>query len=804
VSYGTSQKTLEQLEWADVLSRLVALAETPGGRESVCSDVTTPQTRTLTSVQSRLAETGEARSLIATAGRPPLAGVRDLRASLARASKDGALAPRELQEIGDTLGALHATHAYLAGREDDAPRLSARALEIGDFRGLADAISRCIDAGGEVADAASTALGSARRESHRLSGEIRERAERFLRDSEIVSRLTDNYYTIRNDRFVLPVRADARGGVRGIVHDASSSGNTLFIEPEALVEMNNRRKRAEIEIDREIRKILRELSQRAAHEADAIETGLRAIAHIDAAFARARYADELTAVEPEVGEAGVLRLPQLRHPLLDPAEVVPNDVTLGEGFTTLVISGPNAGGKTVAMKAAALAALFVAEGLFVPAGEGARVDLFDEVLADIGDEQDIREHLSTFSAHMANLAQIVDRATPRSLVVLDEVGVGTDPGEGAAIAQAVLEALADAGARTITTTHYNLLKELAETDERFANASVEFDAETLEPTYRLKTGIPGTSSATAVAARMGMRSDVLARSNALLEREDRQLDRILAELNSSRAALEREQLEIERLRAETESDRSEQRARLEKLRDRRDALYQSMRNDLDRIFGEAHAQVAGVIRDLQRGGSAQDAARARERLLALQERTREREQTTGVVATPDSDLPAIDWQRMHAGDPVEVVGAGHGRLDALPDRRGRVAVRIGGARLLVERDRVRLPTGGATEEPARARSRVALVPADAAPTPDTIATPGDAGRCDLRGLRVDEAEDRLLEALDRAARADREALTIVHGVGSGALRDAVRRFLAQSRYVVRFIAAARSEGGDGVTIATLR
>jgi len=401
---------------------------------------------------------------------------------------------------------------------------------------------------------------------------------------------------------------------------------------------------------------------------------------------------------------------------------------------------------------------------------------------------------------MGNLARIVDRSTPRTLVVLDEVGVGTDPGEGAALAQAVLEALADAGARTIATTHYNLLKELAEVDDRFANASVEFDPDTLEPTYRLKTGFPGASSATAVAARMGMRSDVLERANRILEREDRQLDRVLAELSASRTALEREQLEVAQIREAAESTRAEHQARLEKLRDRRDVLYRKMRDDLDRIFGEAHAQVAGVIRDLQRGGTAQDAARARERLLALERRTHDREQATGAVATPGDEHEAVDWRRMRAGDPVEVTGAGRGQLDALPDRRGRVAVRIGGARLLVARERIRaLPRQAIGATPAR----IAVIPADPEASFESGAVSGDANRCDLRGLRVDEAEDRLLEALDRATRANREILTVVHGVGSGALRDAVRRFLANSPYVAAFAAAPQSEGGEGVTIATL-
>jgi DNA mismatch repair protein MutS2 len=367
----------------------------------------------------------------------------------------------------------------------------------------------------------------------------------------------------------------------------------------------------------------------------------------------------------------------------------------------------------------------------------------------------------------------------------------------------VLEKLADAGARTIATTHHNLLKEMAEVDDRFVNASVEFDPDTLEPTYRLRTGLPGVSSATAVAARMGLRGDVLERANQILEREDRQLDHILSELAASRAALEREQRAAERSRAETEAVRAEHRAKLEKLQERRDSLYRAMREDLDRTFREAHAQVAGVIRDLQRGGRAQDAARARERLLALEERTRTAEAEAGVAASADEPTDPVDWQRAHAGDPVQVAGAGRGVLEALPDRRGRVAVRVGSARLLVPRERVNAAPASKGGAPVQKRARISLEAA--APEPGDGSSPAiGAGRCDLRGLRVDEAEDRLVEALDSAAGAGRSSLIIIHGLGTGALRSAVRHHLRESPYVAEFAAAPPDEGGDGVTIAKLR
>jgi DNA mismatch repair protein MutS2 len=582
---------------------------------------------------------------------------------------------------------------------------------------------------------------------------------------------------------------------------------TLFIEPEPLVDLNNQLKQAEITIEQETLRILRNLSRDAGSIADEVEANVSTLEVIDLAFARAGLAEELDAVAPEIGDEGILQLPQLRHPLLPPDKVVPSDMRLGADFTALILSGPNAGGKTVALKAAALAALFVRAGMHVPAAEGARVDLFDEVLAHIGDEQDLRENLSTFSAHMANLADITHRAADRSLVVLDEIGVGTDPGEGAALAQAVLETLAEHGARVIATTHYNLLKEMAEVDTRFANASVEFDSETLEPTYRLRMGLPGASAATSIAARMGLDPQVIARANELLNREDRQLDRVLAELSVSRSALEAEKREIAQLRTETEAVRDEHRAKLEKLQARRDKLFLAMRDDLEHSFREAHEQVAMVIRDLQRGGSARDAAGAREKLQAIAKDAETTQREAGLEVPAEESLNAIDWSRAAVGDRVQIRDGGKGVLSALPDQRGRVAVQLGSARLSVPMERVgALEPSQQPQATGRATPRITVTRASSAggQAVGPVDLESDADRCDLHGLRVDEALDRLTYALDRAASAGRSSLAISHGRGTGALRKAVREYLRDCPYISHFAAAAQQDGGDGVTVAFFR
>jgi DNA mismatch repair protein MutS2 len=585
--------------------------------------------------------------------------------------------------------------------------------------------------------------------------------------------------------------------VRGILHDASRSGTTVFIEPEALVELNNRLKQSELAVQRETLHVLERLSRAVGEAADAIETGIAALQGVDLAFARATLAQEMRATRPEVGEQGIIRALGLRHPLLPEGEAVANDARLGESYHVLVLSGPNAGGKTVALKSVALAALCVRAGLFVPAEAGARVDWFDAVLADIGDEQDIRESLSTFSAHMANLARIVDEAGPRTLVLLDEIGTGTDPSEGAAVAQACLEALADRGARVIATTHYNLLKEMAEVDARFANASFEFDPQTLAPTFRLHVGHPGASSALAVAARMGLHGGVLARANQLLDREDRRLDRMLSELAASRAALEREQQEAVRSRAASETLRADYEVKLAALQARRETLYRSMREDLERGFREARAQVAAIVRELQSGGSAQDATRAQQRLAELAAEQRELDRAVGPPPAQAPALTRVDWRRARVGDPVEVRGGGKGRLLSLPDPRGRVSVGVGSARLVLAMELV-----GAAPGAPPAPAKPAALHRD---TLERMSEEGSEGaqRCDLRGLRVDEALDRLAEALDRAMAQGSASLAIVHGIGTGALRDAVRRHLQASPYVDRFDPGEPGAGGEGVTLARL-
>ena len=800
MSFRVSDAVLERLEWPALAAKLIAHLRTAAARARFDSDPTAARSlfeAEPDAARAKLAETSEARALLDARRIPPLPAGVDLAEPLARLRRGGVLAPQELLALGALLTGLHDVARFLAAHAEEAPLLAEHAALLPDLRDLAGEIALAISEDGQVRDEASSELREARREARVLSGELTRRVEALLRDPHVTASLSDGYYTLRNNRFVLPVRADARRRVPGIVHDASASGTTLFVEPEAMVDANNRLKQAELSAEREVQRVLRGLCDRAAHALAEIEPGIERLAALDLAFARGQLSRDLQAVEPEVGDAGVFRLPALRHPLIPAHEVVPNDLALGESFRVLVISGPNAGGKTVAAKALALAALCVRAGLHVSAARGSRVDRVDAVLADIGDAQSLLDHLSTFSAHLANLAGIVREASSRSLVLLDELGVGTDPSEGAALAQAVLEALAERGARVVTTTHYNLLKEIAALDARFENACVELDPVTSAPTFRLRLGQPGASSAATLAERMGLPAPIVARARALLAGEERELDRLLVELAASRVELDRERAEARRTRDEAEAARDDYRLRADELRERRQRLLHRMREEAREIFRDAHARVAGAIHELQRGGGAPAAAHARERLLAAEAELEARLADPGSSEPPPDPGEAVDWSRARPGDAVRVGGRGTGTLVSLPDRRGRVTVQLGAARVVLPAKD--LVAGAPESRVARPPPAVRVERADE----EDAASTGATAECDLRGLRVDEALEQVDAALDRAFTAGRARVRLIHGHGTGSLREAVRAHLAKAPHVRSHAPGGDGEGGNGVTVAVL-
>jgi len=805
VAFRCDPATLARLEWQRLLDCLAAQAATARGAEALRAVAFPP---THGSVVERLAETSEARELIDRGREPGFGGVADLRAEVTEIARGRTLAAGELAKLLATLEASRRVGESLAQSSQIAPGLAGLAQTLPDLRALEQALARVVTPAGEIREDASPELRRLRRRVRDLEGEVERQMARHLRDPDVQAHLQDSYSTFREGRPVLPVRVDSRQRVRGIVHDVSSSGTTVFIEPDEVVEVGNRLRIAKTELTREVERLLRELCDAARERRLELEGMGATLELLDAAFARGRLSGKSLGVAPDVSTDAELDLRGLRHPLLlleaglAPEDVVPNDLALLGAARCLVISGPNAGGKTVAAKAVGLAVLSVRAGLHVACEPGTRVPILDAVFADIGDEQDLRSGLSTFSARMANLAAIVEQADSRTLVIADEIGEGTEPGEGAALAQAILEALVAKGSYVLATTHFNRLKELAAGDARFLNASAEFDFATLLPTFRIHAGQPGSSGAMWAAQRMGLPEPVVERARELLDREDSRLEALTRGLSELRQELEAERLEALRMRAEGEAAREAYETRLAALRSAREQALAAMKADLESAFARARAEIAHVVRGLQRGESepgperGRDANAARGALERIRERTASAERAHAEVPAPET-TPAVDLAALGPDARVEIRGIpGICVVVAAPDRRGRVAVRVGGVRTVVPAGRIaRVLAAGSAPAPSSRSSRISVERAE----------DGEPARldCDLRGLRVDEAVERAEAALQRLLGRGGGRIVFIHGHGTGALRDAIRAWLRIAPGVGSFAPGDPREGGNGVTVATL-
>jgi DNA mismatch repair protein MutS2 len=801
VSFHCDPATLERLEWPRLADWLARQAATARGAAACRADVFCA---TRASVAERLAETDEARGLVDAGADLSFGGVEDLRPLLETAQHGRALSSVELARVlGTAQGAARVRHA-LAQRAEAAPRLAALAGTLPDLGRLIDALGRVITRERDVRADATPELARLRRQIRQLEREIERVMARALRDPDVRLRLQDDYVTSREGRPVLPVQASARQRVRGIVHDVSSSGTTVFIEPEAAVDAGNRLRIARMELEREIERLLREATDVVRAHGDPLEGAGATLEVLDVALARGRLSRRLGGCAPQIDTVGI-ELRQLRHPLLlleaglEVDEVIANDIALPVQARCLIISGPNAGGKTVAAKAVGLAALALRAGLHVPCAPGSQLLVPDAVHADIGDEQDLRAGLSTFSARMRNAATLLHAADERSLVIVDEIGEGTEPGEGAALAQALLEALVERGAHVIATTHFNRLKELAGEDSRFANASAEFDLRTLEPTYRIHLGAPGSSGAMHAAQRMGLAANVVERARQLLDGEDRRLEALTRGLSELRQELEAERQSVRATRVQSEAARDRYEARLAGLRRSREAALSAMKSDLEDAFRAARAEVAAVVRTLQRGGRAQQgpeagraANRAQDRLRQIEARSRDVEARHTPPAVPGG---AVSPERIIPGARIRLTGLpGEGVVLEPVDRRGQVAVRMGAARTRVGLERIERVIASAP--PSLAAARVAF-DIDR----DTDAPP--PLECDLRGLRVDEALDRAEAHLQSHLGRGAAQLRFVHGHGTGALRDAVRGWLRDIPQVAEVRSGEAGEGGNGVTVARI-
>jgi len=787
------EKSLRTLELNRVLERLAEHASFSASRERILA--LRPAADFATALHW-LDETSQARMLLDRHADISIGGARDVRPAAEDAARGITLPAESLVLIRATLVAARAIRRSLARIADEVPDLNRIALRMEDGTGLIDAIGRTINDEGEVLDSASPKLGALRAEVRTTHDRLLTRLQRIL--SEHGSRLQEPILTQRAGRYVIPLRAEFKGRLRGIVHDQSASGATLFIEPLVTVELGNRWREAILEEQEEIHRILAALSALIGGQREAIVRTVDALADFDAAVARARYAEALNAGRAELVEIPAsppeeftpLLFHAARHPLLDPAHVVPIDVALRPGVRALVITGPNTGGKTVALKTAGLLALMTQCGMHIPAGNGSKSALFDSIYADIGDEQSIEQSLSTFSAHVGQIIRILASATPQSLVILDELGAGTDPQEGAGLARAILSELLRRGIPTLVATHYPELKAFAYNTPGAENACMEFDLRTLRPTYRLILGLPGRSNALAIARRLGLPEEILAEARSMVDAGDLEADRLLEKIQRERETARRERADAEKLNA-----RALQRERT--LAHRLGGIEEERNRILDESRAQAERELEGLLdelRELRR--RAGHAAAPELQKIAAEARTLE-DRIEHSTQKPGVEIPAAAPQReARIGDTVRMKGLGvSGKITG---RDGvQYELQLGALRIRADRGDFILPEDApAPEKPA---------PAMKASPPPMVRTsrPSPELELDMRGMMVEDGLIELDRYIDSAVAAGLPWVRIIHGKGSGKLRSAVREALRKHPQVANVETGGEMEGGEGVTIARL-
>jgi DNA mismatch repair protein MutS2 len=801
-----SPKTLQDLGWPTLVEHWAKRCATKRGAAAAGALLAD-----IAAARERAAEISEARGLAARGEPLPLGGIADIASAVERVRKAASLDAAELVAVATTGRALARLRSHLRTHAEIAPKLAARGAALADLGHVFHPILEAFDADGKLVDHASDALGPLRRSLAGIKATLEKRMNELLTDERFAPYLQDVYYTQREDRYVLPVRTDGKGFVRGIVHGTSQSGQTLFIEPEEIVDLNNRRKLAEAEVADEERRILIKFSGWVAEEADGFATSLAIAETLDVIAAAAILADDTVSAEPILDDAPRIALLHARHPLMLLAEkrVVANDVTVAAG-QTLLVSGPNAGGKTVALKTVGLAAVMARAGLHLTAESGSAIGWFSSVVTDIGDAQNLEKDLSTFSGHMINLRELLATAQPGLLVLIDEIAVGTDPDQGAALAQAVLEALADKGVTGIVTTHYERLKALGASDPRFANASVGFDMERLEPTFKLHLGAPGSSGALAVARRMGIAKEITERARALLGAEGVRVEELLANVADQRRRIEEERaallaeleaVEAERASLRTHRDRIQGRFEKQTRAAHDEALsaLRAARREIEEVRKEVRAKAALATADTVREATRKLVAPG----AAVAQHEPRRKLPPGTPATAEQLTP---------GTPVIIPRLGRCEVVAAPSD-GKVEVRLGQMRALVPIADVLIDSHRSARRHERDRERPSedekpqgpsVVMVDGVPAGGRATARTIDSTIDVRGQRADEAVANVDRFIDESLMASRDVAFIVHGHGTGALRTAVRAHLKGHKSVESFRPGEPSEGGDGITVAFLK
>lgn len=793
-----NQKVLNTLEYNKIIDQLVGLTSSKMAKE-ISMDL--KPYYDLAYIRKKQQETSEAVTMILRRGSLPLGGLKDIRSSLKRLAIGGNLSIVELLHVGEVLRVCSQVKSYAKGAKDANQSLNLELLynlfdNIEVLHPLYKEITRCIISEEEIADDASRELGQIRRQMKISNGKIKEQLNRIITSSNYKTMLQDPIITIRNDRYCVPVKQEYRGSFKGMIHDQSASGSTLFIEPMSVVELNNKVKELFTKEKQEIEKILAGLSSLCYDHAFVLDSNIKLLTEIDFIFAKGELSIALNCTEPHFNDHKHIRIIKGRHPLLDPKTVVPIDIHLGQDFTTLMITGPNTGGKTVTLKTVGLLTLMGQAGLHIPASTNSQLSIFDHIFADIGDEQSIEQSLSTFSSHMTNIIDILAHATEDSLVLFDELGAGTDPTEGAALAMAILENLHARQVLTVATTHYSELKVYALSTQGVENACCEFDVKTLRPTYRLLIGIPGKSNAFAISKRLGLSDDIIGEAKQLLEHKEVRFEDLITELEISKKTTLMEKEKAQRYSQEAETLKEKVEVQKEKIAAQKERILKEAKEEAYKILNNAKDKADYIIKEMNKLSKHTDHAKEME-----SHRSNLRSSITsmekGLSSSIKTKKKAIKSPKdVKSGDTVFVTTLNQkGTVLSAPNAKGDVQVQMGIMKTKVNiKDLSYVGGNEVTYKNQGPKTSKSISSKSMSVSPEV----------DVRGCMVEEALGILDKFLDDAYLSHLPQITIIHGKGTGALRAGIHTFLRRVKYIKSFRIGNFGEGESGVTIVEFK
>lgn len=782
------ERNLRVLEFTKIRERLSEMAVSAMGKARIGGLV--PSSR-IEEVRAWQQETEEAGNVISYIGGNPIPEFSDIGHHLKMATVGGTLSQKALLQVGETLRAARSARSSLVTDREDTPRITALARQLFTNRPLEEEIFNAILSEDEISDHASPELASIRRHIRQCNDRVRDKLNAIIHNPNMQKYLQDALITVRNGRYVIPVKSENRQNVPGLIHDQSASGATLFIEPMGVVEINNDLKQYLAKEKQEIERILAELTAKLAPDAQDMAHNLIVLSELDMIFAKAMLGKAMRATEPKLNDQGRINLMGARHPLIDPDKVVPSNLWMGQDFTTLVVTGPNTGGKTVTLKTVGLLTLMAQAGLQIPANYGSEISVFDEVYADIGDEQSIEQSLSTFSSHMTNIVYILKNVTPRSLALFDELGAGTDPTEGAALAMSILERLRKMGVTTLATTHYSELKAYALSQTGVENASVEFDVDTLRPTYRLSIGVPGKSNAFEISRKLGLPDEIIEDANQRLTNEHIRFEDVIANAEYHRQIAERERQLAEQAHRETQKIRDEAERLQKELEQQRSVMLKKAKEDAKKVLLKAQRESEQIISELKRSRS-KDGAQLKEHELNEMRRKLQGslDEMGEVLSTPVTRVaPPKD---LKPGETVELIHLGtKGTVITPPNDKGEATVQAGIMKMKVHVSQLRR-----MEETSKEKKKTGnKIQISARPASMEV---------DVRGMNLEEAIGEVDMFIDNAVLAGLKTVSIIHGKGAGILRSGIQQHLKRYPAVQEFRLGRFGEGEDGVTIVTLK